>query len=370
MLNKYLIPPGFEDHVSFDAYVEHEFKNNIINYFKSNGFDLVKTPLIEFLDKNINNHFLLSKKKNEEALRIRNDITPQIIRIASSRLIHKNRPLKLCYYGEVVRKKGTMLRPERQFLQVGAETIGSSNIEADIEIINLAYRSLSNIGIKKITIELSSIIFLKKFFKILKNPKLEKNLLESIKTKDLNYCLKLLKNEDQKNLLLNIFKCNGEYSKIKKNLNLLAIDSETKKEIKNINSIVSKIKLKNLDRINIDLSDIVEKKYHDGIKFTFFAKNVRGEIASGGRYTINNKKNIETATGFTCYMDTVLRASSFDNLAKKILIPFNTDENTKNNLIKKGYILFSIFEVSNDIKSDAKKFGCKFFLQNKNIKEI
>ena len=53
-----------------------------------------------------------------------------------------------------------MLRPERQFLQVGAETIGANKIEADIEIINIAYRSLSMIGIKNITIELSSRIFL------------------------------------------------------------------------------------------------------------------------------------------------------------------------------------------------------------------
>ena len=43
-----------------------------------------------------------------------------------------------------------MLRPERQFLQVGAETIGANKIEADIEIINIAYRSLSMIGIKNI----------------------------------------------------------------------------------------------------------------------------------------------------------------------------------------------------------------------------
>ena len=86
---------------------------------------------------------LIAYKKNEESLKIRNDITPQIIRIASSRLLNKSRPLKLWYYGEVVRKNGTMLRPERQFLQVGAETVGSHKIEADLEIVNLAYQSLS-----------------------------------------------------------------------------------------------------------------------------------------------------------------------------------------------------------------------------------
>ncbi len=356
--------------MSFDAYIEHEYKNNIIEFFRLNGFDLVKTPLIDFLENLNDNNFKIATKKNEESLKIRNDITPQIIRVVSSRLLKKSRPLKLCYYGEVVRQKGTMLRPERQFLQVGAETIGSHNIEADIEIINLAYKSLSKIGIKEITIELSSKIFLNYFFKIINKSKLEKKLINFIKVKDLNNSLKILNKEKDKNLLLNIFKCTGELYKIENYLNKLELSEETSREVKRLKYLVSKIDLAKSDRINIDLSEIDENNYHDGIKFTFFAKNVRGEIASGGRYTIKNINNNETATGFTCFMDTVLRASSFENLAKKILLPFDTNKKIKNDLIKKGYILFSIFEESSDMKSDAKKFNCNYFLKNNNIKKI
>ena len=153
LFNNFLIPPGFKDEVTFNAYVEHEYKNKIIEYFKVHGFDLVKTPLIEFKNKQNDNNLLIESKKRQDQLKIRNDITPQIIRIASSRLIKRKRPLKLCYYGEVIRKYGSMLRPERQFLQVGAETIGENNIQADLEIISIAYKALSLVGIKNITIE-------------------------------------------------------------------------------------------------------------------------------------------------------------------------------------------------------------------------
>ncbi len=85
MQNKSLIPQGFKDHVDFNTNVEHEYKNKIIKIFISNGFDLVKTPLVEFYKKNINNSFIIETKKKEPKLFIRNDITPQIIRIASSR---------------------------------------------------------------------------------------------------------------------------------------------------------------------------------------------------------------------------------------------------------------------------------------------
>ena len=109
MENKSLIPEGFKDHVDFNTNVEHEYKNKIIDIFISNGFDLVKTPLLEFYKKNSNNCFFIKLKKKDPKLFIRDDITPQIIRIASSRFNNKIRPIKLCYYGEVIRKKGTML---------------------------------------------------------------------------------------------------------------------------------------------------------------------------------------------------------------------------------------------------------------------
>ena len=111
MINKFLIPTGFKDSLNFDTIVEHQFKNIIINYFRENGFTLVKTPLIEFRNNLDNNSIALKTNKKKEKLSIRSDITPQIIRVASSRLAKKTRPLKLCYYGEVVRKNVTILRP-------------------------------------------------------------------------------------------------------------------------------------------------------------------------------------------------------------------------------------------------------------------
>ena len=123
-MSEYLLPSGFKDEISEKASLEHKYKNKIINFFQLNGYELVKPPLIEYANlKNINNVFVIKEKKESKDLVIRNDITLQIARLAKARLELKTRPLKLCYYGEVIRKKGSMLRPERQFLQVGAECI-------------------------------------------------------------------------------------------------------------------------------------------------------------------------------------------------------------------------------------------------------
>ena len=128
--------------------------------------------------------------------------------------------------------------------------------------------------------------------------------------------------------------------------------------------------MKSNDHIIIDFTEFDNKNYHDGIKFTFFAKNVRGEIATGGRYNTDTVLKKETAVGFTCFMDTVLRASSYDNMSKKILIPFKTSEIIKNNLIKKNYILYSYFDDNTDMILTAKKYFCTHIYKNNKIKKI
>ncbi len=367
MVNKYLIPPGFKDSLNFDSYVEHQYKNTIVDYFKSNGFTLVKTPLIEYSKNLSENSISLKTAGKNEKISIRNDITPQIKRIASSRFINKKRPLKLCYYGEVVRKKGTMLRPERQFQQVGAEIIGTEDYKADVEIINLAYETLKKIGIKKIVIELSAPFIIKSILKNVTN-KNSKNILKKyIKLKDLKNSLKLLTNKKQSFELKSLYQCSGQIKSKKKKILEISSTLDFKEDIKKLIKIAEKINISKNDSINIDLFELEDENYYQGVKFTFFAKNVRGEIAKGGRYLVSDN---ETAIGYTCFMDTIIRASSFENEDKKILIPFNTSKKIKSSLIQKGYSIFTSFNDEVSLKKQIKGFGFNYYLINNRIKKV
>ena len=375
-MNNNLIPEGFKDDVTFKVATEHQFKNIIVNYFQSNGYDLVKTPLVEFY--NLNEHkntFQLLSRKGQKLI-IRDDITFQVARLSKTRLSKKKPPLRLCYYGEVVRKKGTMLRPERQFLQIGAECIGINSYFADVEMMELAYSSLNLVGIKDITIEISSRVFFDEFIKDIKNLIIKKELKRLIKIKNLKGICNLL---DQKKQIYikDLFSCTGIYRDKKKNLPKLSINSNTAKEVKNIQNIISHFS-KSYKKVNIflDLCEIDNKNYHSGIRFTFFANNVRGEIAKGGRYIINssnsnsNSNSNDTGTGFTCYMDTILRASSIEIIDKKILIPFNTSKIKINDLIKKKYSIVKYHEIKEIFKSTAKKSRCQFYLYNNSVIKI
>ena len=87
MYPRHLLPPGFRDDLSPTTELEHIYTNKIIKIFNSNGYEIVKPPLIEFYQKNLNekNIFIIIDKNKKQKLKIRNDITMQVGRIASSR---------------------------------------------------------------------------------------------------------------------------------------------------------------------------------------------------------------------------------------------------------------------------------------------
>ena len=132
-----LLPP--------EAALEAQATEKLITTFYCNGYQLVKPPLVEFEDNLIvgsgaataAQSFRLMDPDSQRMMAIRADMTVQISRIASSRLGHLPRPLRLSYAGQVLRVKGSNLRPLRQFGQVGAELIGSGAPDADIEMIIL-----------------------------------------------------------------------------------------------------------------------------------------------------------------------------------------------------------------------------------------
>ena len=358
-----LLPEGFKDEVSNQAAIEHKYKNKIIDLFQSYGYELVKTPLIEFADQiNKINTLKIKVKKDQKELSLRDDITMQIARLSSSRLSKKPRPLKICYYGEVVRDKGSMLRPERQFLQIGAECIGENSYLADVEMIELAYNALSSVGIKSISIELSSKVFLDKLYELIRSsPELDK-IKYFIRKKDINGALELLENKHHE-YLNNIFSCTGNLFDKKKKLDKLKVDKKNISEINNVINIYD-IFISKYPDVNffLDLTEIDDKNYHNSLRFTIFADNVRGEIARGGRYISNNSNNEENATGFTCYMDTILRASSNIEKTNKIMIPFDILNNKKKELITQGFIIDTFFGDLNNIRKMAIKKDCQSYL--------
>jgi len=141
-----LLPQGLGDILPPEAGFEAAAVERLLAAFAARGYERVKPPLIEFEEGFLSSAsadvarqtFRLMDPESRRMMVLRSDITPQIARIAATRLKDAPRPLRLSYAGQVLQVSGTQLRPERQFGQAGIELIGADTALADAEVVTLA----------------------------------------------------------------------------------------------------------------------------------------------------------------------------------------------------------------------------------------
>ncbi|MBM3582598.1 MAG: ATP phosphoribosyltransferase regulatory subunit, partial [Alphaproteobacteria bacterium] len=160
--DKSLLPAGIRDVLPPDATFEAEAVGRLIDRFALHGYERVKPPLLEFEETLLAGNgaalgdqtYRLMDPESRRMMALRPDMTLQVARIAATRLGRRARPLRLCYSGQVLRVKGTQLRPERQFGQVGAELIGAASAAADVEVILMGIEALIDAGVQRLGVDI------------------------------------------------------------------------------------------------------------------------------------------------------------------------------------------------------------------------
>jgi len=133
-----LLPAGFYDLLPPEAEIEAAVTGRLMGVLAAHGYERVKPPLVEFEETLLSgagaamasDTFRTMDPISHRMIGVRADMTPQVARIAATRLAHRPRPLRLSYAGQVLRVKGSQMRPERQTGQAGAELIGAGGPEA------------------------------------------------------------------------------------------------------------------------------------------------------------------------------------------------------------------------------------------------
>ena len=125
-----LLPTGLSDVLYPDAKIQAKTIEKLLDVFSNFGYLRVKPPLVEYEETLLSDGpgivlkdstFRIMDPLSQKMMALRSDVTAQISRIASTRLSHLPRPLRLSYSGDVLRVKGDSFNMERQKTQVGAE---------------------------------------------------------------------------------------------------------------------------------------------------------------------------------------------------------------------------------------------------------
>ena len=163
ILKNYLLPEGLKVLLPDEAKKEELVSRKVLDQFFKYGYLLVKTPMLEYdglqeteiIKSNNDDSFLLMEPETKKVLILRSDITPQIAKLANSKLKKLSRPLRLTYSGEVLRNTKNIYQSDKQFKQIGAEIIGVPSNQSIYEILNITFDLLKSLNINNFTVDFS-----------------------------------------------------------------------------------------------------------------------------------------------------------------------------------------------------------------------
>jgi ATP phosphoribosyltransferase regulatory subunit len=355
-----LLPAGLQDLLPPDAAHEAATLERLVAAFAAFGYERVKPPLMEFEDTLLSGagtavakeSFRLMDPVSQRMMALRADITPQVARIAATRLQSEPRPLRLCYGGQVLRVRGGQLRPERQFAQAGAELIGApqetGDAEVDLSLPTLVPAVSAGLGV---------------------GAEAAAALRQALDRKDAEAVSHL--SGAAGGLFEALLRAAGPADQALAALQALALPDEGRREVEGLARVVARVR-RALPELPLTVDPVEHRgfEYQTGISFTLFARNVRGELGRGGRYLADGfGAKREASTGFTLYMDTVLRALPAPARPARLFLPEGSDPEAGRALRQEGWATVSDLDAAADPLAEARRLGCSHVLVDGRIEE-
>ena len=159
---RWQLPEHISDAMPDEARRIENLRRQLLDLYRSYGYELVAPPLLEHLDALLTGSgsrlsvrtFQLVDQLSGQTLGIRADTTPQAARI-DAHLLNRRGVTRLCYAGPVLHTRPSSLLATREPLQVGTELFGHEGQEAELEVLELMVESLGQTGLNNIRIDLS-----------------------------------------------------------------------------------------------------------------------------------------------------------------------------------------------------------------------
>jgi ATP phosphoribosyltransferase regulatory subunit len=362
--NQALLPAGLRDVLSPDAAFEATIVARLMGELAAFGYERVKPPLIEFEDSLLSGPgaalsgqtFRLMDPVSQRMMGLRADMTVQVARIAATRLRNAPRPLRLCYAGQVLRVKGSNLRPERQFGQVGAELIGTPSAHADAEIVVLAAGALAAVGVSHLSVDLTLPTLVPSLAAALGfSPEAGRTLAVALDRKDAAAVAALA--GDHAELFAALLAAAGPADRAVARLQRLTLPEAAAAERARLVEVVGLVRAAAPQLLlTVDPVEHRGLEYHTGVSFALFARRVRSELGRGGRYLTGASG--ESSTGFSVYLDSLLRALPDPEPPRRLFLPLGTDPGEGAALRAQGWVTVAGLTPAADRRTEARRLGC------------
>ena len=361
-----LLPPGLSDLLPPEAETEAAAVEAVMAVFAAHAYQRVKPPLLEFEDSLLagsgaavaDQTFRLMDPGTRRMMGLRADITPQVARIAATRLAGSPRPLRLSYAGQGLRVQGGQLDADRQVAQAGIELIGPDSPQADAEIVLVAAEALHALGLTRLSIDLTMPPFIAALLDeagIADEPRAR--LARALDRKDAAAVAE--HSGPLAATLTDLLLAAGHADLALEALAAARLTPTARRLADRIAATVAAIRARAPDlQLTVDPVEFRGFKYHTGIAMNLYALGRREELGRGGRYVCGDS---EPATGLTLYPDAVLRAAPARLEKPRIYCPFGSEGARWRT---QGYATVAGLEPAADPAAEARRLRCSHLLQD------
>lgn len=368
LANPALLPAGLADLLPPHAETEAAAIEAMAASFAAHGYQRIKPPLLEFEDGLLSGSgaataeqtFRLMDPVSQRMMGLRADITPQVARIAATRLAAAPRPLRLSYSGQVLRVRGSQLNPSRQFAQAGIELIGPDSPAADAEVIAVGAAALAAMGVTDITVDLTL-------------PTLAGALIEPVGL-PAETARALYRALDRKDaaavaahggalapLLTLLLRAAGDATRALGMLASATLPAPARALADRAAATVAAIRALNPGlALTLDPVEFRGWRYHRDLAFSMFARRSGDELGRGGRYL---SANDEPATGLTLYPEAVLRAAPARRPRDRAFLPHGHDKAAAQALREGGFATVAALDPQADDEAEARRLHCTHILR-------
>jgi ATP phosphoribosyltransferase regulatory subunit len=322
------IPAGvqyfFDDEVKLRRYVERR----AMDVFAGWSYDEIILPMFDY-------HDLFARGMGEEKagrtyrfvdrdgalLALRPELTSLVARTVATRFIKRERPVRLCYSGEVFRYDEPTERAAREFHQLGVEQIGEPDIVADIEVLLVAAEVMTAMRLGGFRIALSHVDFFNGVAAFLQLDSANRaQLRELIDRRNSLAVEEFLQTyvagieESRRAAFSRLIQVAGKQDVIRRAREILT-NQRSRAAVDHLDKIYSTLESLGLgENFDVDLGDTGGLEYYTGLTFKVYAPGCGAEIGGGGRYDnlIANFGRPEPAVGFSIALDGLVSAISIN----------------------------------------------------------
>jgi ATP phosphoribosyltransferase regulatory subunit len=373
--NPALLPSGLRDLLPPDAETEASAVEALMDVFAAHGYQRVKPPLLEFETSLLagsgaavaEQTFRLMDPDSQRMMGLRADTTPQVARIATTRLANAPRPLRLSYAGQCLRVRGSQIAPDRQVAQAGIELIGHDSPEADAEIILVAAEALAAIGLNRVSFDLTL-------------PMLVPTLMDAARITGTQRAT-LTRALDRKDaaevaahggvlapVLTELLMASGPADRALATLHAAELGEQGGALAARLAGAVAAIRTRNQSlRLTVDPVEFRGFRYENGVSVSIFAPGKHEVLGRGGRYVCGDS---EPATGLTLYPDAILRVAPRREARKRVFIPVGTSQARAVALRREGYATVAALGPGTDDLAEAARAGCTHVLSNGAVRPL